>query len=573
MSTHSSINLRMPAMLLSGGGLLGILDLRTHVKSTLSRFLFILGIIAAEKKSEGDRTTSMDVTKLENTPIHPFPVLYTWLFFGTSVWDLPHVRRLGCVGGPWDWGAGTMVKLLLVRLTNAYNAYTYHLPWTSYDHVYADLVALGVEDLKPPVDCPFPTGDTPDALDHFTSILALPSMITWYDDVPENTVVVSSLSGYGPNTLDECKPNQDEDETECMPEFHMHTRRGLIDLDRWSGYVPRDGYVPIQGRAYVVMDGDILKVFALSSGPGQQIHRTRGSHEETDTHHYRIRLFLTSLVTALTLDIHMAKLHIGTALGINEVVHEYLPKTAPARRLLSICSIGHMEALEMGSHTLLYNGFACMFNLTAQSIKDWLLSESSSFPLELTMDVHPHAHDTRSTTEDLRKWLRVIRDFCGAFLTHHYPQKLVASPYHHERRFLRRMGCVYDMDVSMDRLSLLRVCTAMFMANVIHRWSSNPNLLQTVYNPFALSTTLRIMGDAGYVPRDLISNQQETMKTVQTLSTTTAPARLLGADFTALARDAVEVRLFKRFQQSIAEIDVDIDSILHPSGIYCSIRW
>ena len=145
--------------------------------------------------------------------------------------------------------------------------------------------------------------------------------------------------------------------------------------------------------------------------------------------------------------------------------------------------------------------------------------------------------------------------------------------YHHERQFLRRMGHVYGMDVNMDHCSLLRVCTAIFMGNVVHRWSSNPNLLQTVYNPFAVSTTLRIMGEAGYVPRDLISNQQETLKTVQTLSTTTAPARLLGADFTALAQDSAEVLLFQTFQKSIAEIDVDIDSLLHPSGIYCSIRW
>ena len=452
--------------------------------------------------------------------------IFTILFMGSSIFDIPHVKLLK-YSATYSWkDVPTIIISKFININLPFDKI-----WSSPDEVDKFLY-----------DCGFPIYErTPYKmddiilLDWFIQNIVIYQLIRWEDNI------------------------------------------GTIDLDELSYYETHNGHAILGGQIIIESVG------INSTEPTEFKFKTIKYKEyifnrndpETDNYRYVRRLICTSILTLITLKYHMLIIHIQIGSQMNTLI-EQINLNSPLRRLLSMFAYKCFGGIELVSIALLYDGLSQFFNLTPLSIKKYI-NTSKEFNFRKELDIREISQlDRRPNTIILRKYESIIREFVSDFINLNYYNSEFES-LTDEKIFLNNIEQIYTNALNpkkSDKENLIDICVIIYSSLLHHELASNPTLYKYLCNPFDISTIIRTKPKTdNFNPNLIINDINQTIKAASTLLSTSVPSKSLNSDFEYIGINDDEKQIFRNFKSNLNSITTDNDCVLNPNKIECSIRW
>ena len=223
-----------------------------------------------------------------------------------------------------------------------------------------------------------------------------------------------------------------------------------------------------------------------------------------------------------------------------------------------------------------------MFNFTHDGLLEYINDYSKVFNIRMSLDYKNIVKKEIDTVDKypimvhIKRWWEIIYIFVEEYINYNYPNIIDEET----KTFLQILANEYT-DIMKDYVNynyenLIDICTMFIFANIVHEIYSNPTTAKIFCNPFLLSSTWKENDSPNIVNH--INYLSEQLKTNAIAYATSLQSKLLNSDFSYLAINEDEKKIFKNFQKNINNFINEFGKneplpILHPINIDCSIRF
>jgi hypothetical protein len=332
--------------------------------------------------------------------------------------------------------------------------------------------------------------------------------------------------------------------------------KNIIDTNYLNYFECRPGYSKLGGVIH--LDQNLCFDYVLIDGK-------KRSDE------FAIRRCLTAIFTIITIEHHFINTHTLLSDNLNVLLHQ-IDNTSAIFRILKPFMHDSFRAGERGSIVLLgETGLFSSFNFTRKAFGKYYSYAEKKFdfgkfltPINLPGYINQHKY----------KWFNCIKVFVTEFLNENNNGINLQEGV----KFLNLIETAYPKITYPDGTGenkldkIIAICTMILYINIKHECFSNAKFTELITNPFVISFTWK-NGTKETPLNKRISNLGE-QTTLFLIGLETSLDGLMLIDKRWIEMCCVtpqEKQIYCDFFQSVENLGIPKDSVLHPSNIGCSV--